>query len=518
VRKNIWNPPIEPTLKKCHTKVLSSSSFNNYVMTRKISLSLMLLFLGTQISLTQPAAKAQTPIAPTTTTKSICPTQLGTAIDTVINRPLFSRVRWGILVQPLSTAQTLYSRDAQKYFTPASNLKLLTTAAALQQLGANFRIRTSIYQSGNGVLRVVGRGDPSLSDTQLQTLAQQLKQKGITQIQRLIADDSYIQGDIVNPTWQWEDVQSDYGAPVNSFILNQNIFSLKLVPQAVGKPLQVVWTDINEAKQWRIINQSITVVQNQPSYVNVTRELSGTVLRIQGQLTANSEPSLIDLPVVDPNYYFLRRFRTALATEKITLGQTLVESGGLNQEEIAFVESPPLSELLAETNLNSNNLYAEALLRALVVKKPKVKNQTSADVGLEVIKASLTQLGVDSANYILMDGSGLSRRNLVTPEAFVQTLRGIAKTPTAFMYRASLPVAGKSGTLKGRFQNTSAEGIVQAKTGTLTGVVSLSGYLNAPKYEPLVFSIIVNQSEQPATVVRQAIDEIVVLLTQLQRC
>ncbi len=487
-------------------------------MTRKISLSLMLLFLGTQISLTQPAAKAQTPIAPTTTTKSICPTQLGTAIDTVINRPLFSRVRWGILVQPLSTAQTLYSRDAQKYFTPASNLKLLTTAAALQQLGANFRIRTSIYQSGNGVLRVVGRGDPSLSDTQLQTLAQQLKQKGITQIQRLIADDSYIQGDIVNPTWQWEDVQSDYGAPVNSFILNQNIFSLKLVPQAVGKPLQVVWTDINEAKQWRIINQSITVVQNQPSYVNVTRELSGTVLRIQGQLTANSEPSLIDLPVVDPNYYFLRRFRTALATEKITLGQTLVESGGLNQEEIAFVESPPLSELLAETNLNSNNLYAEALLRALVVKKPKVKNQTSADVGLEVIKASLTQLGVDSANYILMDGSGLSRRNLVTPEAFVQTLRGIAKTPTAFMYRVSLPVAGKSGTLKGRFQNTSAEGIVQAKTGTLTGVVSLSGYLNAPKYEPLVFSIIVNQSEQPATVVRQAIDEIVVLLTQLQRC
>lgn len=479
-------------------------------------LGVLLIFLTNQIGFSS-IAKAQTQVAPTTTTKSICSTQLGTAIDAVINRPLFSRVRWGILVQPLSTGPILYSRDAQKYFTPASNLKLLTTAAALQQLGANFRIRTSIYQNGNGVLRVVGRGDPSLSDTQLQTLAQQLKQKGITQIQRLIADDSYIQGDIVNPTWQWEDVQSDYGAPVSSFILNQNIFSLKLVPQAVGKSLQVVWTDAGEARQWRTINQSVTVAQNQPSYVNVTRELSGTVLRIQGQLTTNSEPSLIDLPVVDPNYYFLRRFRTALATEKIPLGQTLVVSGGVNQEEIAFVESPPLSELLAETNLNSNNLYAEALLRALAVKKPRV-NQTSADVGLEVVKASLTQLGVDPANYILVDGSGLSRRNLVTPEALVQTLRGIARTPTAYIYRASLPVAGKSGTLKGRFQNTSAEGIVQAKTGTLTGAISLSGYMNAPKYEPLVFSIIVNQSEQPATVVRQAIDEIVVLLTQLQRC
>lgn len=479
-------------------------------------LGVLLIFLASQIGFSS-IAKAQTQVAPTTTTKSICSSQLGRAIDAVINRPLFSRVRWGILVQPLSTGPILYSRDAQKYFTPASNLKLLTTAAVLQQLGANFRIRTSIYQNGNGVLRVVGRGDPSLSDTQLQTLAQQLKQKGITQIQRLIADDSYIQGDIVNPTWQWEDVQSDYGAPVSSFILNQNIFSLKLVPQAVGKSLQVVWTDPGEARQWRTINQSVTVAQNQPTYVNVNRELSGTVLRIQGQLTTNSEPSLIDLPVIDPNYYFLRRFRAALATEKITLGQILVANGGVNQEEIAFVESPPLSELLAETNLNSNNLYAEALLRALAVKKPRV-NQTSADVGLEVVKASLTQLGVDPANYILVDGSGLSRRNLVTPEALVQTLRGIARTPTAYIYRASLPVAGKSGTLKGRFQDTPAEGIVQAKTGTLTGAISLSGYMNAPNYEPLVFSILVNQSEQPATVVRQAIDEIVVFLTQLQRC
>ncbi|MBN4007097.1 MAG: D-alanyl-D-alanine carboxypeptidase/D-alanyl-D-alanine-endopeptidase [Nostoc sp. LPT] len=481
-------------------------------------LGILLIFLTSQIGFSSRVAKAQTPVAPTTTTKSICSSQLGTAIDAVINRPLFSRERWGILVQPLSTGQTLYSRDAQKYFTPASNLKLLTTAAALQELGANFRIRTSIYQNSNGVLRIVGRGDPSLSDTELQKLAQQLKQKGITQIQRLIADDSSIQGDIVNPTWQWEDVQSDYGAPVSSFILNQNIFSLKLVPQAVGKSLQLMWIDAGEAKQWRIINQSVTVAQNQPSSVNVTRELSGTVLRIQGQLATNSEPSLIDLPVVDPNYYFLRRFRTALATEKITLGQTLVGNGGINQEEIAFVESPPLAELLAETNLNSNNLYAEALLRELSVKKTRLKNQTSADVGLEVVKASLTKLGVDPTNYILVDGSGLSRRNLVTPEAFVQTLRGMAKTPTAYIYRASLPVAGKSGTLKGRFQDTSAEGIVQAKTGTLTGVISLSGYLNAPKYEPLVFSIIVNQSDQSATVVRQAIDEVVVLLTQLQHC
>ncbi|MBD2195235.1 MULTISPECIES: D-alanyl-D-alanine carboxypeptidase/D-alanyl-D-alanine endopeptidase [Calothrix] len=489
-------------------------------MTQKSTIGLTLLLLTTQLGITQQPTKAQTPTPapPTTTTKQICPAQLGNSIETIINRPSFNRVRWGILIQPLSSGQTLYSRDAQKYFTPASNTKLLTTAAALQELGANFRIRTSIYQNSNGVLRVVGRGDPSLGDTQLQALAKQLRQKGITQIQQLIADDSYIQGDIVNPTWQWEDVQSDYGAPVSSFILNENIFSFKLTPQALGKPLQIAWTDSNEERRWRIVNQSTTVSKNQTNYIDVTRDLTGTVLRIQGQLTENSQPYLVTLPVVDPNYYFLRRFRTILATEKISLGQTLVFNGGNNQQEIAAIDSPPLSQLVTEVNVNSNNLYAEALLRALAVKQPRVQNKITANIGLEVLKASLTKLGVDPTSYSLVDGSGLSRRNLLSAEALVQTLRLMATTPAANIYRASLPVAGKTGTLKNRFRNTPAEGIVQAKTGTLTGAVSLAGYVNNAKYEPVVFSIMVNQSDRPASELRQAIDEIVVLLAQLQRC
>ncbi|MBD2342719.1 D-alanyl-D-alanine carboxypeptidase/D-alanyl-D-alanine endopeptidase [Anabaena subtropica] len=487
-------------------------------MPRKISLGLMALFISVQVSVTQQLVKAQTPTAPTPTTKSICPAELRTAIDTIVNRPLFNRVRWGILVKPLSSVQTLYSRDAEKYFTPASNAKLLTTAAALQQLGADFRIRTSVYQNGNGNFTVVGRGDPSLSDTQLQSLAQQLKQKGITQISQLIADDSYIQGDIVNSTWQWEDVQSNYGAPVNSFILNQNVFGLKLIPQTVGKTPQLLWNDPNEARQWLIINQSVTVAANQPSYIDVSRDLTGKVLRIKGQVAANSTPYLVELPVVDPNYYFLRRFRSALSTEKISLGTTLVASSAANQQELAAVQSPPLSQLLIETNQNSNNLYAEALLRTLAFKQPRLQNKTTADIGLEAIKTNLNQLGVDPTGYVLVDASGLSRRNLITPEALVQTLQGISKTPVANVYRASLPVAGKSGTLRNRLRNTPAEGIVQAKTGTLSGAISLSGYVNPPTYEPLVFSVMVNQSGQPASVLRQAIDEIVVLLTQLKSC
>ncbi|NJM71481.1 MAG: D-alanyl-D-alanine carboxypeptidase/D-alanyl-D-alanine-endopeptidase [Scytonema sp. RU_4_4] len=489
-------------------------------MPKKITLGFLLLFLGTQVGITLKPVQAQTQIVPTeATTKPICPAQLGASVDAVINRPLFSRVRWGILVQPLSSTQTLYSRDAQKYFTPASTTKLLTTAVALQQLGTNFRIRTSVYGGGKGVLYVVGRGDPSLGDAQLAILAKQLKQKGIQIVNQLIADDTYIRGDIVHPSWQWEDIQSDYGAPINGLILNQNVFNIRLLPQIVGQPLKVIWTDISEDRQWQVINQSVTTTENQPTSINVTRDFKGQILRIQGQLALNSEPALVSLPVISPAEYFLRRFRTTLIAEKIPIVRMFLSSiQTKNEEELAYVESPALSELVAQTNINSNNLFAESLLRALAIKKIPVENQTSADVGLEVMKTTLTQMGVDPAGYSLVDGSGLSRKNLVSPEALVQTLQAMAKSPAALVYRASLPVAGRTGTLKNRFQNTPAEGIVQAKTGTMSGVVSLAGYVNAPRYGPVVFSIMVNQSEQPAKVVRQAMDEIVVLLAQLQNC
>ena len=147
------------------------------------------------------------------------------------------------------------------------------------------------------------------------------------------------------------------------------------------------------------------------------------------------------------------------------------------------------------------------------------RNDTYTDeMGLRAVKAILTELGVEPGSYVLGDGSGLSRHNLVSPEALAQTLRAMAQSPLASVYRSSLPVAGISGTLRNRFRDSSAKGIVSAKTGAMSGVVALSGYLDAPNYEPLVFSIIVNQSDQPAATLRQAIDEIVLLLTRLQRC
>ncbi|MBD2044860.1 D-alanyl-D-alanine carboxypeptidase/D-alanyl-D-alanine-endopeptidase [Coleofasciculus sp. FACHB-64] len=502
-----------------------------------------LLLLNTQLLSWQEAARANNPaVSPNPSINSkqvsqaekpqspalVCPAQLGNAIEAVTNRPEFSRTRWGILIEPLSTnskfpERTLYSREPDRYFIPASNTKLLTTAAVLNKLGSQFRIRTSVYGTNGGELRVVGRGDPSFSDTQIRGLAQQLKRQGIRQVQQLIVEDDYFQGQAVNPSWEWGDLQAPYAAPVNSLILNQNATVLTLSPRSPGQPLQTAWIDPIALTQWRIENNTVTSEAKSPAAIAVSAVLGKPVLQIKGQLPAGAEPASLGVAVLDPAQYFLQHFRRALVIAGIPIAQSQVGSGRErgNERELAAVESPPLETLLMETNQNSNNLYAEALLRTLGAAgkgEETTLSENSAAMGLAAVKQALTELGVDPNSYVMADGSGLSRHNLVSPKALVQTLEAIAQTKEAAIYRASLPVAGVSGTLKSRFQNTPAQGIVQAKTGTMSGTVSLSGYMNHPEYQTIVFSILVNQSDQSAPTIRQAMDEIVLLLTRLRRC
>lgn len=477
-----------------------------------IALSLLVLVLG------RPSAvAAQRP----TVAGDICPGELGAQVDAIANRPEFSRSRWGILIQPLSSTATLYSRDAQKYFIPASNVKLLTTAAALQKLGADFRIKTSVYSGENGSLYVAGRGDPSITEAQLKSLAQQLKRRGVDRVNELIGDDSYFQGSAVNPNWEWEDAQAGYGAPINSLIFNQNAIELLLSPQELGQPLKVTFAEPKLANQWQIQNNSVTVAQNESEFIEVGREFDRPAIRVSGQLKVGAESESAYVAVVNPANNFLQHFQQALAAEGIPVKQALVASVSRNfNQELATIESPPLAELVRETNRESNNLYAEVLLRLLgkVTDKMPQQQEDTDEIGLKELKTALTQLGVNPNSYILADGSGLSRHNLISPEALVQTLRFMANSPAASIYRQSLPIAGESGTLKNRLNSIPNRVILQAKTGTLSGVSALSGYIEVPDYEPLVFSIIVNQSDLSAASMRSATDEIVLLLHRLRRC
>lgn len=466
--------------------------------------------------------KAQSNDANTLRSGGICAAELPAKIDEIIHRQEFERSRWGIMIATLSPNQpkgTLYALEAHKYFTPASTAKLLTTAAALAALSPNFRIRTSVYGTQNGnvaSVRLVGRGDPSIAQPQLAALAKQLSQRGITQIDQLIAEDAYFQGEPINPNWEWEDVQAGYGTSINSLIFNQNAIDLLLSPQKVGEPLQVTFLDPKEKNQWQLENNSVTVDTGEAEFVAIGRDLRQTVIRVSGQLRVGSAPEPVYAAVVAPGDRFLAKFREALIAENISVHKTQLSTQSLGNSshnlntELAAIESPPLSELVKEINRSSNNLYAEAILRHLGESIPannRQKTDSSADAGLAVVKATLTQGGVNPDSYILADGSGLSRHNLISPEALIQTLRMMAVSPWATLYRDSLPT------------RRPADGIVvQAKSGGMSGISSLAGYVNLPNYEPLVFAIILNHSDLSGTVRRQGINQIIDLLGMLRRC
>jgi serine-type D-Ala-D-Ala carboxypeptidase/endopeptidase (penicillin-binding protein 4) len=476
--------------------------------------------------LTMIPARSQSPkvIAPAPALPAICASQLPTAINEIVDRPQLRRYRWGIVVQGLGGKNQLYNRDGDRLFMPASNVKLITTAVALRQLGAAKRLRTSVYQlPSNGTksnLLVVGRGDPSLTMTGLKSIAQQLQRRG-REVGQISFDDGYFRGEQINGDWEWDDLSTDYAPAINGLMLNQNSNPLTVNPQQVGMALGYTWKDYS-LNNWQVDNQSLTVPASQESNVNANAVFGKSIVRLTGKLAQTAAPTQIDLPVVNPAESFIIAFQQHLKQAEITVGSTRLVLGQnpINLPEIAAIDSPTIGELISETNQRSNNVYAEVLLRSIGRTHPEhaTSNEDTINLGIALVKQRLTEMGVDSQSYKIRDGSGLSRHNLVAPTAFIQLLSTMTTTPDGQIYRASLPVAGISGSLKHRLKGTLAQGIVRAKTGSMSGVVSLSGYINPPQYSPLVFSIILNQHDRPTSQMVAVIDELIVILARLKQC
>lgn len=460
----------------------------------------------------------------------ICPAQLDGAIAPILKRSTIANARWSILVQTLSpypqNRQTLFARNSTLQLIPASNNKLFTTAAALKRLGQHYRIRTVVYGNSSDAnletLRIVGNGDPSLTTAQLNDLAQQVSQKGVRQVKQLIGDDTYFRGSAVNPYWKKEDTLAGYGAAVNSLMLNQNAIGFTLFPQQIRQPLKVQWDEPTDAKDWKFDNRSVTVSANSDEYVDAYRVGNQFLIRIDAQLRAGSEPEQTSVSVPNPGNYLVQKFRTALMNADVTVNSsTLVKTSPVlpGAVELAVVESPILRQLLIETNQESNNIYAEALLKTLgKVQNPDNTNATES--GIATVKEVLTRFGVNANAYRMVDGSGLAERNRASAEALVQTLQAMTYGPEdAQAFRNTLPQGGENGTLKKRFRNTPAQGRVFAKTGYISGVVALSGYIYPLDYPPsVVFSVIVNQPGGSVSAMRKAVDDIVLILVRLQNC
>jgi serine-type D-Ala-D-Ala carboxypeptidase/endopeptidase (penicillin-binding protein 4) len=488
---------------------------NNFTKITKIIQSFSLLLLLTLGGIRTKAVAI--PSDQTQVSSQICPLDLTREIEQIINRPELKRSRWGILIKTLESDQKIYSLEADKYFIPASNTKLLTTAATLHKFGANYVINTPIYISGSApnlkTLRIVGQGDPTFTTEDLKQIAQQLKDQEISEIDQLIVSESNFERPAINPTWEWSDIYHYYAVAVNSLILNENTFKLQIIPQQPGQPTKLEWSDSIAKEQWQINNQSVTIDQENIDRISIDGVLGKPILEITGEIGINTQPHSPSITVLDPASYFLESLRTILTESGIKVNQVSLNNSSSIPSETEWlkINSHTLSYLITKTNQDSNNLFAEALVQLL----GKTNNSLS---GIEVMKETLTDLGIDPTTYRLRDGSGLSRHNLVSPEALVQTLKLIAKTPQGQVYQDSLPIAGVNGTLSRRFLGTVLEGNLTAKTGTMTGVSALSGYLNVPDYQPLVFSIIVNKSDQSGINLREHIDQIVLLMRKLKSC
>ena len=455
-------------------------------------------------------------------------------------RPEVRRGQIGVKVVSLNTGKVLFQQNGEKYFMPASNMKNFTVATALEKLTPDFKFVTSVYSSSapdpNGTvkgLRILGRGDVSISDTfhdgdkfkGLDRLADAIIAAGVKRIEGdIIGDETYFTGNPVSGSWEWDDLQFYYGAEVSALPLNDNAQGLSVVPGPVGYPCSVRFTPFNPLV--RITNLCTTTAAGTPRTLRIGKKVDRNIVEITGSLPVGNAGFTGFVSVSRPAELFVTLLKQRLELKGVTVtGQARAVNSKTAAPaematEIAKLESPPLSVIAARTMKPSQNMYTETLLwtlgedrRAkLAAASARVSTADSAELGIEAVDAFMKEIGVADDGIIQHDGSGLSRHNLITPEAVVQLYSYMAKQSRfSQAWRDSLTIGGVDGTLRNRFSGTKASGNVRGKTGTIDQVSALSGYVTTAGGEQLVFSMIVNGVNE-VRMRTSLIDDIVVSL------
>jgi serine-type D-Ala-D-Ala carboxypeptidase/endopeptidase (penicillin-binding protein 4) len=441
-------------------------------------------------------------------------------IDQLIDKSDSGKARWGVFVMSLTDGRVLYSRDSEKLFTPASNMKIYPTAVALDLLGPDFRWRTSVYASTeptatgviDGDVILYGRGAPDLdSKNGLTALADQMQRRGVHQVRgKIIGEESYFRGEQYGIGWQWNDLQWYYGAPPSALSVDENAAEVTMGPgNKSADPASVVITP-NDGRL-ELANNATTADRGAATTIGIKRSLSDNNVVVWGEFPMGGHAYSMFLSIHDPARRAATIFKQLLNARGIqvegdieTRDFRVPESNRLDPQkaiELAYIESVPLANIVRTTNKESNNLYAELILRRLGKEKgtsvpdpdPR-KNIVRGDdeAGIAVIKKWLSDHGINVSSLALHDGSGLSRLDLITPESTARLLDIAAKASWRQSFYDSLPVAGHDGTLQGRLINSS--GRIVAKTGSLTYDHSLSGYAITQSGNVLAFSIICNDA------------------------
>jgi len=451
--------------------------------------------------------------------------RLRRSIDRIVDRPALARGFWGIEVRSLRTGRVLYARNAEKAFRPASALKLVTTAAALDALGPDARVRTSVETAGRidafgrilGDVLLVGRGDPRLSGDEtdrplaaLEAMADALVASGVRRIEgHLIGHEGALADERRGSDWTWEDLVWGYGAEVSALSFRDNVVALRLLPG--GRPGEPARLEIEPLTSGvGVESMVLTADAGVEEDLTLTREPGSNHVRLSGRLPLGRSWEG-RVAVVDPARHATSAFAEVLAARGIRVtGGLLTSSAPLPEglRVLAAHDGPSLAEAINFVNKDSLNLHAELLLRRLGL---QAKGEGSVAKGREAVLDFLARAGVASEGWALTDGSGLARTDLVTPGGLVALLLAMDRHPQAAVFRDSLAVAGVDGTLETRLRGTPSEGRVRAKTGTLRQVNALAGYATTTGGERLAFAILVNNAERGPDAVG-AIDEIATVL------
>ncbi|MDX1933775.1 MAG: D-alanyl-D-alanine carboxypeptidase/D-alanyl-D-alanine-endopeptidase [Capsulimonadales bacterium] len=460
------------------------------------------------------------------------PSDLPSGIDAALNVPEFKNAVVAVLVRSLDTGRTLYEKNPDVALMPASNLKLLTAATASAKLGIGFRFTTTLLRTGEitgsgelkGDLYLHGSGDPSLTSEDLTAMVRQLGSAGVRKFHgRVFVDASAFDARALGTGWEWDDESYYYCAQVAGLNCDENTVVLTAEPgKKPGDPPVV--TAINGTRYLTLRNEAKTGVAGSPATVVFERARARNEVTITGSLPLDAKPVRETVTVEDPARFVGTRLweileRSGTDTPKPEKRRVEIGIAPTNTLPVATHVSPALPKLLADFLKPSDNLYGECLLKTLGRQK---SGQGTWDSGAATVRDYLGEIGVDAAGLVMADGSGLSRRNTVTARMLVDLLTAVeTKLPdgarAAFV--DGLPVGGQDGTLRNRFKSTAAQGVVRAKTGSLTGASSLSGYLTTVAGERLVFSILMNHyhSATGATRTRAAQDAIVLALMNVPR-
>lgn len=457
--------------------------------------------------------------------------QLRTDLDALLDRPGHLRGTWGVVIHSLARDERLYERHPRTLLVPASAMKLVSVAAAAEAVGWDYSFETAMRATGpvvSGTLRgdlvVAGTGDPSVlgrgADESLSLWIDALRASGITRIDgRIVADDDLVEEPRPGSGWSWEDLGYVYGAIPGALNLGENRVDVLVTPAALeGLPAIVELPP--GARDVPLVNRTRTAAAGTGE--NLWPELAPgePSMTLNGTIALGEKPATVWLSTGNPTRWFARALRNRILEAGIDVTGEAVDVDDLPVKPdwtgavlLHAHRSRPLAELAKPLVKDSINLYAEAVLRLATGRD----GARTTDAALDAVRARLESWGIPADGIQIVDGSGLSRRNVIAPDTLVAILRRFHDPSGASPFVQALALAGRDGTLATRMKGTPAEGNAVGKTGALSNVRTLAGYVRSGGGEPIAFAIMANNFEGEGSRVTATIDAFVARLASFVR-